>query len=593
MKNNTDKKIRSLIWQLILPYKGLFLMSIGIILLGKSVMSILPLGIKWAIDILREIPIVLELFGCSIFRMVEIGISEILIFMSGILVFAFFTQYFQVIVTNRFGQKIMRDLRTRLFSHVLRQSASFFDKSQLGQLLTRIIHDVQSLNELFVAGISSIFGDLFLIVCILVISFYLDVRLALISFLSLPLLYLVMLIFKKKARQSFLEVRRKLSKMNGFLQSSINGVKIIQILRKENKMTRLFRRIQKEYLEEYLRTVRIYSLYFPSLDFLSVFSLILLLIFGSYWVSVGELEISALIVFLFYSPMLFGPLRELSEQYNLLQSALASAERISQLLETQEFIPQVDQPIRKKTFQSHIEFRNVFFSYKDEAPVLKGVSFHIEKGETVAIIGLTGQGKSTIVHLMSRLYDIQEGEILVDGIPIQQIDLGDLRGLFSYVFQDFLIFSASIEDNLRLFDSEISSSKIQEIAKKIQANAFIQNRKDAYQSMLGEYGIGISFGEKQLLSFARALVQEREILIFDEATSNIDPDTERLIQKNIRGLLQMHTTIIIAHRLSTIREVDKIMVLNEGKIVEMGNHNELLKKKGLYKRLYELQFQGQ
>ncbi|MDH5682251.1 MAG: ABC transporter ATP-binding protein/permease [Spirochaetota bacterium] len=576
------------IMRLVRPYRSMLILSIIILLLGKGIVVFVPLSIKYGIDILKDMPVNISFLGSTLYDSADITLDDIAVFLISVLFSQFLLNFFQVYLTNLFGQNIMRDLRAKIFSHILRQSLSFFDKNRVGQLLTRVVHDVQTLNELFVTGLSSIIGDLFLIVMMSVIAFWLDYRLTLLIFVTLPLLYGGMLLFKKYARKSFLSIRNKLAAMNAFLQASIGGMKVIQAFNKENKMRRIFRRLQKQYFYEYLRTVKIYSFYFPGIEMFSTISRTLLIVVGGYWVYIDLIPLSTLIAFLFISPMFFHPLRELSEQYNVLQAAMASSQKIFALLETNEIIPDPQLPV-DKSFQGGIEFRDVHFSYQEEHPVLKGISFSINPGEKVAVVGMTGSGKSTLINLISRLYDIRTGQILIDGVNIKDIDKSKLRKMISYVLQDVFIFSNTIKENIRLFDETIKDNQIEDAAENVRAMRFINKLQNGYHTVLGEHGVGISFGEKQLLAFARAFIHHSKIVIFDEATSNIDQETESIIQRNIKELIRDKTAIIIAHRLSTIKEVDKIIVLHKGEIAEVGNHNELIESDGLYKKLYRLQ----
>ncbi len=584
-----DVKLFYQLWILISPYKYKLALSIVILLLAKGITSLIPLGVKYGIDIINNAKDQLE----SITLIVgadSISLTDISIFLILMLFAQFITMYYQIYITNYFGQRIMRDLRHKLFSHTMNQSLSFFDKSKGGQLVTRVVYDVQTLNELLVTGLPTILGDSFLIISIFVIFFLLDVKLALVSLCLFPLLYIGMRIFKKYARKSFLLIRIKLSEMNGFLRSTIEGIKTVQVFNKENKVFRVFRRLHKKYFLEYLNTVKIFSIYFPAVESFSIVSRVSLIVFGGYWVYTGESALSNVIAFLLYSPIFFRPMRELSDQYNVLQAAMASSERIFSLLDTKEHIPESDNPIIKNDFEGELEFKNVSFSYNKSNPVLTNISFKIKKGEKVALVGLTGSGKSTIINLINRLYDIEHGEILIDGINIKNLSKNSLRNAISSVLQDVFIFSGTIKDNIRLFDSSITDDKLINSAKQAHSHSFIQRLSDKYDTELGERGVGLSFGQKQLLAFARALVHDSKIVIFDEATSNIDLQTERIIQQNIKELVKGRTAIIIAHRLSTIKHVDKIIVLHRGRIKEQGSHDELLKCKGLYRKLYNLQF---
>ncbi len=588
-----DSKLLQYIWQLILPYKKNIFLAVIILLIGKGIASILPLGIKYGIDIIQNTEPDIKIDFAGLVEVANVTLTDIGIFLIIVLLIQFGTTFLQISVTNIVGQNIMRDLRSKIFAHTIKLSLTFFDRSKTGQLITRIVHDVQTLNELFVTGIPTIFGDSFLIISILVISFLLDVKLAFVTLCSLPLLYLGMRIFKKYARKSFLQIRVYLAEMNAFVRASIDGIKIIQVFNKQNKMNRMFHHINKKYFLEYLRTVKIFAYYFPGVESFSIISRVLLLIFGGYWVSTGQSSLANVIAFLLYSPMFFRPMRELSEQYNALQSAMASAEKIYALLETDSFIEEDENPINIDTqdFRGEIEFKNVSFSYQEGNEILHNISFKINSGEKVAIVGVTGSGKSTIISLINRLYDIDQGEILIDGVNIKKLSKNSLRKMISSVLQEVFIFSDTIKENIRLLDESISDEMVHEAAQHVRAESFINRLSQGYETELGEKGVGLSFGEKQLLAFARALIHKSKIVVFDEATSNIDLKTEAIIQKNIKQLIQEHSAIIIAHRLSTIREVDKIIVLHKGKIIEMGNHDELMRQQGYYEKLYHLQFQ--
>ena len=586
-----DIKIIKKIINLVQPYKKQLFTSITILLIGRGLIALIPLGIMFGIDIIKGVPIKIDFLSSINIEPLNVQIIDIAIFLFIILILQFLITYYQINVTNYFGQNVMRDIRAKLFAHTMSQSLSFFDKSRVGQLLTRIVHDVQTLNELFVTGISTLVGDLFLILCIFIISFYLDIGLAIVSLFTFPFMYLGMLVFKKYARKSFLEIRTKLARMNAFLQATISGIKIIQVFNKQAKMNRLFKKIQKEYFMEFLRTVKIYSYYFPGVELFSILSRVLLIIFGGYWIYINETSLSTVIAFLFYSPMFFQPLKELSEQYNVLQSALASSEKIFDLLDTDERIKEHDNPITNIDLKGNIEFKNVSFAYNKDNYILHNVSFKINQGEKVALVGITGSGKTTIINLINRMYDITAGEILIDGINIKQIKKNDLRKLISLVLQDVFIFSDTIKNNITLFDGSITDKELINAAKHVQAHTFIEKLNKKYQTELGERGVGISYGEKQLLAFARAFIHKSKIVIFDEATSNIDIQTEAIIQRNIKDLIKNHTAIIIAHRLSTIKEVDKIIVIHRGEVKEIGKHHELIEKKGYYEKLYRLQFE--
>lgn len=586
-----DKRMIAFLWSLTLPYTFYLILSVFFLLLGKGILVLIPISIKLGIDRIQNIPLELTFFNYHL-QLNQFELIHIFYFMVGVLLIHFIASYLQIIVTNHFSQNIMKDLREKVFSHIIHQSIDFHNKNRVGQLITRVIHDIQTLNELFVSGVASIIGDIFLIICIILASFLLDYRLALVSFVTVPFLYYGMMVFKKYARKSFSEIRVKLARINSFLQSSINGIKLILSFNKQNKFMRQFRKIQKDYLSEYLRTVKIYSLFFPGVELFSIIARLVLLLFGAYLLhDATASEVSNLIAFLLYSQMFFMPLRELSEQYNVLQAALASTEKVFNILDSENSIKDPNNPVPIENILGEIEFKNVSFGYKEDQNVLKNISFKVKAGEKIAIVGLTGSGKTTIINLIARLYDINEGEILIDGVNIKDYNKKELRSFISYVLQDVFIFSDTIKENIRLFNQNITDEEIYEAAQQVQVDQFVNKFDRGYESLLGELGIGISFGEKQLLAFARAFIEKSKIIIFDEATSNIDLKTENIIKQNIKELIKDKTSIIIAHRLSTIKEVDKIIVINKGEIIESGTHTELLKNKGLYEKLYQLQFE--
>ncbi|MEJ2109873.1 MAG: ABC transporter ATP-binding protein [Acidobacteriota bacterium] len=535
------------------------------------------------------------LIGVGIDRYIQnhdltgLGLVAMVFILTLILVFVF--EILQTWLINVMGQKIMYDLRMQIVRHLQKMDISFFDKNPVGRLMTRVTSDVETLNELFTSGVISVFEDVCVLAGIMVFLFVLDYKLALVVFSILPLLVIVTLIFKIKVRNSFRNVRTAIARINAFLQENITGTAVVQIFGRERKQYRRFSRINKDHLDANLQSVFYHALFLPLLQFVSAIAIAAIVWYGGGQVVSESLTIGTLVAFIQYSERFFRPISDLSEKYTILQSAMASSERIFKLLDTQSTVISPEKPDADTISHGRIEFRNVHFSYNPGEPVLEDISFSVEPGETVAVVGATGAGKSTIASLLSRFYDIQQGEILVDGTNVRDYDVQGLRSSIAVVLQDVFLFSGSVAENIQLGNAQVTDEKMRRAADIVHASQFIDKLDRRYSTEIGERGSSLSVGQKQLLAFARALAYDPKILVLDEATSSIDTETELLIRDALSKLLKNRTSLIIAHRLSTIQDADRIIVLHRGRIRETGTHQDLLHQKGIYWKLYQLQYQ--
>jgi ATP-binding cassette subfamily B multidrug efflux pump len=491
------------------------------------------------------------------------------------------------------GQKIMLDLRMQIYRHFQRLDVAFFDRNPVGRLMTRVTTDVDALNELFTAGVISIFGDIFTLAGIVVTLFLLDFRLAGAIFSVLPLLFLVTFLFKIKVRDSFRRVRTAIARINSFLQENLTGADVVQLFRQEDKQFRRFTEINREHLLANLQSVFYYAIFYPLLELVGSLAVALIVWYGGLRVFEGALTVGALVAFVQYSDRFFRPISDLSEKYTILQSAMASSERIFKLLDTAPAVVSPPSCAAAAVVHGRVDFQNVSFEYNPGEPVLLEVSFTVQPGEKVALVGATGAGKSTAIALLNRFYDVVSGEILIDGIDIRRYDLQGLRRSIGVVLQDVFLFSGSIADNIRLGNTAVTDEALLQAADAVRASRFINRLEGRFQSQVGERGAALSVGQRQLLAFARALAYDPKILVLDEATSSIDTETEMLIREALDRLLIGRTSIIVAHRLSTVQKADRIIVLHRGRVREMGTHQELLKLKGIYWKLYQLQYKDQ
>jgi len=488
----------------------------------------------------------------------------------------------------------MYDLRMEIFSHLQRLSITYFDHHPVGRLMTRVTSDVETLNELFSSGVVTIFGDAFTLVAIMGMMLAIDWRLALVTFAVIPLVWLTARIFRRRVRTAFSDIRVRLARLNAFLQERLGGMRVVQLFGREEDMARRFGELNRDHLEAHLRSITIYAVFFPAVELLTAVAMALLLWYGGLRVLEGTLTVGILAAFIQYTRRFFQPLQDLSEKFNLLQSAMASSERVFALLDEPVAVREPEHPVAlPHPVRGAVSFEHVWFRYSATGPwVLKDVTFTASPGQTIALVGHTGAGKTTIVNLLLRFYDPDRGRITVDGVDIRQLSTAELRSIIGFVQQDLFLFTGDVQHNLTL-DAPITPEAAREAARRVGADRFIERLPSGYHHVLGERGRSLSVGERQLLSFARALALDPKILVLDEATSSVDAEAEALIQRAIAELMAGRTSLVVAHRLSTILHADEILVLHHGEIRERGNHRELLAQRGLYDRLYQLQLRGQ
>jgi ATP-binding cassette subfamily B protein len=501
---------------------------------------------------------------------------------------AMFVLYAEAFLLQRMGQHIMFDLRNEIFAHLQRLPVQFYDRNPVGQLMARLTSDVEALNELFTSVVIAFFGDMAMLLYIVFWMFLLDWRLALVSLLMLPALVAATTWFRLRSRNAFRSVRTNVARISTFLQERLTGMSVVQLFNREENELREFKSINRDFRKANLDAVFYNAVFFPAVDIIVAAGIALIIWYGGGQVLAGVVTLGTVIAFLQMAEMLYEPIGDMSERYNLLQSAMSASERIFELLDEPVTTMTPEKPAQIETVQGQIEFRNVWFAYDDEDWVLKDVSFVVQPGESVAFVGYTGAGKTTITNLLLRFYDVQRGQVLLDGVDVREIELNKLRSSFSIVPQDVFLFSEDITTNIRLGNQAIDDERVRESAQQVNAAGFINKLSDGYSTELDERGAGISVGQKQLISFARALAFDPRILILDEATSSIDTETEVLIHDAVKRLMAGRTSLVIAHRLSTVQDVDKIIVLHKGEVRESGTHQELLRQRGLYWLLNQL-----
>ncbi len=519
------------------------------------------------------------------------GLINIVVIYIAVLFGIFLIRYFQILLTQYVGQKIIYDLRNEIFTHLQKLHQQYFDRNPVGRLMTRVTSDVESLNQMFTQGLVMIFGDIFLIAGIVVMMVSIHLELALWTFSIVPLLFIVSFIFRQKVRSAYSQIRYFLAKINSFLQERISGMGIVQLFNRESEDFRQFKKINWDHTEAFIKTIFYYAIFYPAVEIISAVALAMIIFRGGVLIENQFATVGVLIAFIQYAKMFFRPISDLSEKYNILQGALASSERIFKLLDTR---PEIVSPVNgyiPKDLHGQIEFQNVSFAY-DQEYVLKNISLKISAGQRIALVGHTGSGKTTAIRLIGRFYDVQQGRIKVDDVDVREWNVKALRKHIAIVLQDVFLFSGTILENIRMGRTDISEQQVIEAAKLVNAHPFIENLPEAYHFQIKERGSNLSVGQKQLLSLARALVIDPDILLLDEATANIDSESESLIQKALEVVLKNRTAIVIAHRLSTIQNMDQIVVMHKGCLREQGTHQELLKKRGLYYKLYRLQYRN-
>ena len=498
--------------------------------------------------------------------------------------------YFQVVLLNTVGQYVMFDLRREIYEKLQHQEIAYYDRNPVGRIITRLTADVDALNELLTSGVTDLLGDLVMIIAIVGVMAYMDWRLTLVTLLTVPMLFAATAWFRKGARRGFDLVRIKIARIYSFLQEHFSGAQTVQIFNAEAKSLRRFAKINDEHRQANIDTIFYYAVFFPLVDLIGSTGIALIIWFGGYRVMQNALTLGGFVAFIQYSSFLFQPIRDISDKYNVLQGAVVASHRIFKALDLPILLKTPEQPLKSGRAEGRIEFENVWFAYNDEDWVLKDVSFTVSPGQSVALVGHTGSGKTTITNLLMRFYDVQRGRILLDGVDVRDWDLQSLRENFAVVLQDIFLFTGTVESNIRLGRKDISDERVRWAATEVRADNFIQRLPHEYQSEVRERGAGLSVGQKQLISFARALAFDPALLILDEATSSIDTETEQLIQQAIARVMRNRTSVIVAHRLSTIQRADNIIVLHHGEIREQGTHQDLLVLQGLYWKLYKLQY---
>lgn len=523
-----------------------------------------------------------------------VGLNQIALVFLFVLLGAFVLEYVRTYTLQMTGQKIMFDLRMQVYGHLQKLDVRFFDRNPVGRLMTRVTTDVDVLNELFASGVVAIFGDVFMLIGIMAVLLSMDWRLALVAFSVLPLIVIVTQWFRRHVRETYRTVRIWIARINAYLQEHITGMATVQVFQREKRSFDAFDGINRTHRDANVASIFFYAVFYPAIEIVGALAASLIIWFGGGWVLDESLTLGVLVAFLLYAQRFFRPISDMSEKFNILQSAMASSERIFTLLDTPVKTQSPTKPTpRPSPAKGRIEFDGVWFAYGDDNYVLRDVSFVVEPGERIGIVGATGAGKTTIINLLMRFYDVSRGRILVDGIDVRELSLSDLRGLSSLVLQDAHLFAGSIAANVRLGDQTITDAEIHAAITSVHAKPFIDQLPAGLASPVAERGATLSVGQKQLLTFARALVYEPRVLVLDEATSSVDTETEVLIQDALRVLMKGRTTIAIAHRLSTIQDMDRILVLHKGQLREAGTHQELLARRGIYYKLYQLQYQEQ
>lgn len=576
-KNKIDFFLLGRLIKLTRPYRLLFIAS-GVLAVVLAPLAILrPKLIQQMVD---EHIFLNDLEGLVQLTMILVGI----LFLEAIL------RYFFTYGTSWLGESVVRDLRVRVFDHITNLRLTYFDKTPIGTSTTRTINDIQTINDIFTQGLITIVADLLTLIAVLGIMFITSWKLTLICLTTLPFLMVASYVFKEKVKISFQKVRAEISKMNAFLQERISGMRMVQIFNAEEQEREKFRIINRRYTGANLKSILYYAVFFPVVEIISAASLGLMVWWGARGVISNDVTLGALVAFPIYLEMLFRPIRMLADKFNTLQMGLVAAERVFNLLDKNETIPN-EGTLMPNKIKGHLQFDQVSFAYNPGELVLKNLTFEVKPGETLAIVGSTGSGKTTITNILNRFYEINAGRILIDNEPIESYEICALRKRIAMVLQDVFLFSGTVYENITLRDTSITKEEVIEAAKMIGAHEFINRLPGGYDYKVMERGATLSMGQRQLISFVRALVFNPDILILDEATSSVDPETESIIQYAIEKLIDKRTSIIIAHRLSTIRHANNIMVLQKGEIIELGSHDNLIKStEGQYRKLYEMQF---
>jgi ATP-binding cassette, subfamily B, multidrug efflux pump len=573
-----DTTVLKKLYQFVKPYQGKFYLLIFLTLALAILAPTRPYFIQVAIDdyvALGDRP----------------GLVQIIYLLVGLMVLQAFVQFAHTYLSGWIGQVIIKDIRIRLYRHLLKMRLKFFDNTPIGRLVTRNVSDIETLADVFSEGLAAIIGDLLQLVTILAVMFYIDWKLTLVSLCTLPLLIISTYIFKEKIKVAFNDVRNAVSNLNSFLQEHITGMNIVQIFNREKREYEKFKEINRDHRKAHIKSVLYYSIYFPVAEIIQAIGIGLVVWYGATGVFDLDIKVGVLISFIMYLQLFFRPIRMIADRYNTLQMGVVSSSRIFKLLESDEQIPN-EGTFRPEKIKGNIHLENVWFAYNDEEYVLRDINFEVKHGETVALVGATGAGKSSIINLISRFYEINKGAIKIDGTDIKEFELSTLRKHIGVVLQDVFLFSDTIYYNITLGNPNISREEVMQAAKLVGAKKFIEKLPGGLDYNVKERGATLSVGQRQLISFVRAMVYNPEIIILDEATSSVDTETEELIQKAIEKMMKGRTSIVIAHRLSTIQKADKIIVLHQGEIKEMGTHESLLALGGYYTNLHKMQMKS-
>ncbi len=589
-----------LMWRLLRylrPYRGVVAVAFIAILFYGILQAVPPYLLKLEVDRYldpasrRQLPHFLSrlLSPHPLTGVVEIAFLLLL----PCVLLSFFFEFGQDFAMQLIGQKVMYDLRNEIFAHLQRLQLSYYDRNPVGRLVTRVTTDVDVLNDLFSSGVVAIFGDFFTLLSILVVMLDVSWKLALLTFAVLPFIVLATMAFRRAVRESYRRIRIAIARINAYLQERLTGMATLQLFNREERSFEEFEGINGNYMKAYKDSIMAYGLFYPTVELLGMVAIAIIIYKGGLMSLHGAVTIGTAMAFIQYSQRFFRPIQDLSDKYNILQAAMASSERIFKVLDTPVTIEDPARPEPLRDLEGRVEFRNVSFAYQDRHLVTEGVSLSIEPGETVAVVGHTGAGKTTLTNLLLRFYDVLEGQVLLDGRDVRQLRLRDLRKNFGMVLQDPFLFSGTIRSNIRMGSEWITDQAVREAARSVNILNFIERLPGGFDEPVRERGVTLSGGQKQLLSFARALAHDPKILILDEATSSVDSETEYLIRDALRRLLHGRTSLVIAHRLSTIQNASKIVVMHKGRIREVGTHRELMEKLGIYFKLYQLQYKSQ
>ena len=577
--NAVDVNLLNRVFRYAYPYRSIFAWSIILTIFLAVLAPLRPWLIQYTLDkyiLLND----------------SSGLVNMSLLMIGLLLIQTGVQYYHTFFTNVLGQSVIKDLRVHVFNHISSLKLKYFDRTPIGQLITRTVSDLETIADIFSEGLIVIVGDVLQVLAIIAVMLYTDWELTIVVLIPMPFLMVASYVFKEAIKSAFQDVRTQIANLNTFLQEHISGIRIIQYFAREDQEMRKFRQINAKHRDAHIRSNWYYSIFFPVVEIISAISIGLLVWYGSKSILSDQISPGVVVSFIMYINMLFRPIRELADKFNTLQMGMVGAERIFNVLDTDE---RTENKGRHKPAQLNgdIQFKNVWFAYNDENWVLKDISFHVKPGETLALVGATGAGKSSTINILNRFYEVNKGSVLVDGIDIREYELNYLRSNIATVLQDVFLFSDSIANNINLNNQEISREALVKAAKDVGAEEFINRLPGGFDYNVMERGATLSVGQAQLISFIRALVYNPQILVLDEATASVDTETEELIQNAINKLMEGRTSIVIAHRLSTIQNADRIIVLDQGEIKEMGSHQQLLKLNGFYKRLYDLQFNSE